>query len=218
LIKKTFADNNIIFSIERLTYCLSILNEKYVCGNNLSYYFEKIKHLLICNGIEYLPYSNPIKLTHKNDFTLNIFTGFTAWYTMRSNYTSELNFVLNYIKEILCKNNEINYEFFIGWLAHIIQKPEVQTGIWILMKCSEGTCEDIFWKWFCNNIIGRRNSLPNTTINKLSQKFDFSRKNKLLIICNEVNSCNISKSKDEFNLIVNDQHIKYKRHTIYYNN
>lgn len=69
-------------------------------------------------------YPNP-SICPKNHF--NMWRPFEMEYvTEYTHQDDELNFILNHIK-ILCGNDEILYNYFIKWIAQLIQYPETKT-------------------------------------------------------------------------------------------
>lgn len=70
-------------------------------------------------------YPNP-KLCPANHF--NMWRPFEMeLVTEYQNKKTELNFILNHIK-ILCNNDEVVYDYFIKWIAQMVQYPEVKTN------------------------------------------------------------------------------------------
>ncbi len=72
--------------------------------------------------------------------TYNLFDGFIAPHegTGHEQY-------LNYIKKALCKDNTQHYDYIISYIAHMVQKPEEQPDVAIvLFGESKGTGKDTF--------------------------------------------------------------------------
>jgi hypothetical protein len=81
------------------------------------------------NGIGYYP--NVSKLP-KHVF--NTFQGFGC-----QPNSGDIALILKHIREVLCASDEKASDYFIDWLAHIVQKPNVKPTVAILMKSAEGT-------------------------------------------------------------------------------
>jgi hypothetical protein len=98
--------------------------------------------------------------------TLNLWQGMTAlpqqgsWTTLRQ-----------YIEHVLCSSDEDAYQYFIHYLAHMLQKPEEKPGVMIVMLggqgIGKGTLEVILRKMFAattlmvsdvDSVVGRFNS------------------------------------------------------------
>jgi hypothetical protein len=88
------------------------------------------------NGIGYYP--NSLKLP-KGVF--NTFQGFGC-----KPKAGDVNLILKHINEVLCDGNGEAAKYFIEWLAHIVQYPEVKPTVAILMKSAEGTGKGTIYK------------------------------------------------------------------------
>ena len=82
-----------------------------------------------CNGIGYYP--NTSKLP-KHVF--NTFQGFGC-----QPQTGDITLILKHIREVLCARDDKAADYFIEWLAHIVQKPNEKPTVAILIKSAEGT-------------------------------------------------------------------------------
>lgn len=47
--------------------------------------------------------------------------------------------ILDYLKEVICDNNQSNYEYLLNWLAYCVQFPERQGGVAIVCRGQKGT-------------------------------------------------------------------------------
>ena len=47
--------------------------------------------------------------------------------------------LLDYLKEVICDNNEENYHYLINWLAYCVQYPERQGGVAVVCRGEKGT-------------------------------------------------------------------------------
>jgi hypothetical protein len=47
--------------------------------------------------------------------------------------------LLDYLKEVICDNNEQNYHYLINWLAYCVQHPERQGGVAVVCRGEKGT-------------------------------------------------------------------------------
>lgn len=127
--------------------------------------------------------------------TFNLFDGFEAEkhlhlikdFTLEQIETNSKTF-LNHIK--LLTNNEP--EYFIKWLAHIIQKPYIKEATTPLFRdkgqflnSGGGTGKNLFFDNFGEKILGEKYYLTIGTNNELYSSFNEHLENKLLVCIEE---------------------------------
>lgn len=81
---------------------------------------------------------NPDPNLQPNPRFYNLFTGF-EW--TRDNCTENFENIrpyLEHLKKRLCNGNEEYYNYLVKWMAHLIQKPHVKTGVALVMKSKPG--------------------------------------------------------------------------------
>lgn len=49
---------------------------------------------------------------------------------------------LKHLYENICRGNEENYRYLLGWLAHLIQRPEEKPGVAVVLRGKKGTGKD----------------------------------------------------------------------------
>lgn len=49
---------------------------------------------------------------------------------------------LKHLFKVICRENEENYRYLLGWLAHLIQRPEEKPGVAIVFRGKKGTGKD----------------------------------------------------------------------------
>lgn len=192
-ITKNFRDGTIEFQDISKS---SLLNDLSVYGNKIYNRLlndSEFRKMITYDCKKFLP-TNKENYRANKDKIFNTFTGFPVW-----NYEYEdeidLTLILDHIKEILCKGRQDIYNFFLGWLAKIVQKPEEKTMVCVLMKSEQGAGKGSFWDWFCEDILGFNNSVSNTNIDKVLCKFNCLTLNKLLVICNETKNYSVAHSE-----------------------
>ncbi len=50
--------------------------------------------------------------------------------------------LLRHIKKYICKNDPVAYRYFVGWLAHLVQKPEDKPGVAVVLRGPKGAGKD----------------------------------------------------------------------------
>lgn len=92
--------------------------------------------------------------------------------------------LLEHIKHIICKDDDEKYDYFIKWLAHILQKPHIQTGVVIALQSVQGAGKGILFNDFLKPIIGYAAS-QLTKMGELTGQFNEILHKKVLININE---------------------------------
>lgn len=50
--------------------------------------------------------------------------------------------LLKHIKRYICKNDPVAYRYLLGWLAHLVQKPEDKPGVAVVLRGPKGAGKD----------------------------------------------------------------------------
>jgi len=54
-------------------------------------------------------------------------------------------FILNYLFEVICSSDPVNFEYLISYLAHMYQKPEEKPGVMLVLLGKQGTGKGMFF-------------------------------------------------------------------------
>jgi hypothetical protein len=169
-------------------------------GNKIEYkmydllarYFNKIKY----QYVEFFPYSimshnfkAKLELQEQN-CVLNTFSGFSHNYEEDFEINGcNISLILSHIMTLCGDENEENlhniYEYFINWLAHIIQKPDIKTEKCIIIKSDQGVGKSIFFEWFGKSIINEDYYYTTENIENITSKFNSETCDKILIVLEE---------------------------------
>jgi uncharacterized protein DUF5906 len=84
----------------------------------------------------------------KDGFRYNLWRGF-AVYANPHTRKSCAKF-LAHVKDNICAGNEEHYNWVLGWLAHMVQRPEQKPGVALVLRGKEGA-----GKGFFANMLGR---------------------------------------------------------------
>ena len=79
-----------------------------------------------------------------------------------------------------------NVEFVMRWLAHIIQRPYVKTGVGVLLQGEEGVGKDIILHWFGEKLLGPLLFTQTADINDMFGPHAIGLKNKTFVVIDEV--------------------------------
>lgn len=97
----------------------------------------------------------------------------------------DCSFIINHIIEILCDGNEEAGNYFIQWLAHMFQYPEIKPSVAIFMKSVEGTGKGSLFR-LLHKMLGVHTSQINGA-ELVTRGFNGILTAKLLIFADEVN-------------------------------
>jgi len=77
-----------------------------------------------------------------------------------------------HIKEIVCGNNPLTYEYQIQWLAHLIQKPWEKPGVAIVMRGLRGVGKGTFANDIVRPLVGNRSFIGVEKPEHLTGRFN----------------------------------------------
>lgn len=127
------------------------------------------------NGISFHP--NPKNLP-KGSYNL-----FEGWHC--NPVPGDCSFIINHIKNILCNGNEEAANYFIQWLAHMFQYPEIKPTVAIYLKSVEGTGKGSLFR-LLQKMLGVHTGQINGA-ELVTRDFNAVLIAKLLIFADEVN-------------------------------
>lgn len=144
--------------------------------------------MTIYSDIDFIPY------LYKDDIDINIFNLFSGFRfdalieDVEPEYYNDIKPILSHLKEVLCSDDEIIYDYVLKWIAHIVQKPCDKAGVpVILMKSEQGSGKNLFWD-FMGNVIGKKYIVTINDLNALTNKFNGRTEGKLLTLLNEIDN------------------------------
>ena len=127
------------------------------------------------NGIGFYPNVNKLP---KGCYNL-----FEGWHCKPMQGDS--SFIINHIKNILCNGNQEAGDYFIQWLAHIFQYPDVKPSVAVFLKSVEGTGKGSLFR-LLQKMLGVYTSQINGA-ELVTRNFNGILTAKLLIFADEVN-------------------------------
>ena len=116
--------------------------------------------------------------------------------------------LIDHIKNILCDNDMISFNYVIHWMAHVIQHPtkKIKTALVVISK-TEGTGKGIIFEQLMKKIIGRNYF---SYIDNLQSIINFNEPllNKSYIVFDEVEKTNIGfKLADRLKSLITEESI-----------
>ena len=144
----------------------------------------------------------PLPLNKRNDEEKTYYNSFDGFIIEKDNIiNNNINFedtkIYEHIKN-LCNNEKKVYEYFIKWMAQIIQYPDILSNVCLIFRSDEGVGKDTFFNWFGNKILGHKYYLNLENTDLIFGGFNSIYKNKFLTILNE---SDIKKTKEIINSI-----------------
>ena len=87
---------------------------------------------------------------------------------------------MNHIKKIICDDNIQVFNYFMAFLANLLQHPHNKANTALIIKSIQGTGKDTILNWFGNNILGAEYYFNEDSIELLFGRFNRSMENKIL--------------------------------------
>lgn len=151
-------------------------NKSYVAGLNRGKAWAKWENkAFFDNGIGFYP-----NLSKLPKGCYNLFDGWLC-----EPKQGDCSFILNHINQVLCDGNLQAGKYFIQWLAHIFQKPDVKPSVSVFIKSVEGTGKGSLFRML-QEILGVYASQINGA-ELVTRNFNGILTAKLLIFADEVN-------------------------------
>lgn len=113
----------------------------------------------------------------------NLFSGFK--HTPGAYNEALFEPIRKHIWEVYASKNEEYYDYFIKWLAHLIQKPSQRLNVAIILKSRQGAGKNIIMEFIMKEVIGKKYCLYVDKIDDLFSKFNSRLANKILTLCDE---------------------------------
>ena len=155
------------------------------------------------NGLDFLPFSriSDDDSKHANNF-YNMFRPFAAQWVPREEWSQERpEWFLDYIYNGLANGHQGKGDWLVNFIAHIVQKPEVNQEVCLVLRGNQGTGKDTITV-LLGRIFGERNNYIHRTADvyeAFPEKAGFNSclKNKLILQFNEVDGADTSKIKNK---------------------
>jgi hypothetical protein len=108
-------------------------------------------------------------------------------YTLYNNHTIIKPF-LDHLFIIICNQNNELYEYFLNWISYLLQNPGSKTETAFIIIGEQGTGKNKFFTDVISKLFGRYAISNENNLNKTIGRFNSSFENKILVICNELQS------------------------------
>ncbi len=185
--------------------------EKKECSFIEKWFLDKDKKKY--DRIKFYPYGTQENYDYDLTF-FNTFNGYDIEFlkdkTIYSYDEEDFQFILNHMRD-LSNNNEDHYNYFLNYLAHIIQKPYEQPKISLIFQTKPGVGKDKFFNWFGHKIIGSKYYLNTDNIESIFGRFTSSLENKILVIMTEIESTDTFKANQKMKNFIDGDQLRIER-------
>lgn len=174
------------------TYQLRFVNDSFITKSLRRIHLWKedgeqitVHHLLINHFSKFV--MKGVKFYSNSESVMSLFHGY-AHKTLEQVDENKIQMFLDFIKEVICDNNEQVYEYVINWISFIVQHPGKKSGIALVLKGLQGVGKNRFTDTLCEMMKGY--SAKNITdISELTGQFNSIVEGKMLIVLNELKNC-----------------------------
>ena len=113
---------------------------------------------------------------------------------------------LDHIHHIFCSGKQEQSDYFIHWLAHLVQKPDDKPGVAIVLQSGQGFGKGLFMT-LLEEIVGRRYVSRITDAHQVAGGFSGQMKDKMLINFDEATWGGDKKSNGRLKALVTEIHL-----------
>jgi hypothetical protein len=92
---------------------------------------------------------------------------------------------LTYVREVVCSNNKVHYEWVIAWLSDMFQNPGRKPGTALVLVGVQGAGKTFLGEHVLGKIVGPSHYAQLKDITKLTDKFNTLIDNKIFVQCDE---------------------------------
>ena len=114
---------------------------------------------------------------------------FNTWSKLKAdnnlNNTIDVNPLLEFLKEIICNNNNEMYKYLITWLRTICKTPWNKTQSVLLFYSKQGSGKGTLVNWLIKYLFGIHNS-TYASVNTITQKHNKTLSNKIFVGVDEL--------------------------------
>lgn len=118
----------------------------------------------------------------KSYVSLNLFTGYSVK-PLDSN--KDIRLIYKHIKDVLCSGDLTAYNYFLDWIAHMLQKPQEIVGTAPVFIGEQGGGKGVIIENLLGRIVGRDHFLATGHAENYTDKFNSQLEGKLLINIDE---------------------------------
>jgi phage/plasmid-associated DNA primase len=113
---------------------------------------------------------------------------------------------LDQVYNIIYNSNNDLYEYILNWISYLLQNPGSKTETAFIIIGEQSTRNNTFFTDVISKLFGRYAIANENNINNIIGRFNSSYENKILVICNELQSIDNEKhlNKDCLKSLITD--------------
>lgn len=144
---------------------------------------------------------DPSYIGEKPGEELNLFRGFKA--KLLDNYDPDIvQPILDHLRNVLCNNDEANYQYKTKWLALIVQRPQVKNGTALVDHGKQGAGKNILYEFFGEKVIGKDHYLYVADYDQLTGQFNAQFLGKVFVLGDEITYSGGHKANNKLKSII----------------
>jgi hypothetical protein len=117
--------------------------------------------------------------------TFNVFDGLKAKKLDILNM-KKITLLLDHIKYVLADGNEINNQYILSWLSHIVKSPQSKTKIMLILYSDKfQTGKGTFAEFLLKYVIGMSIGCKTPHLHQIAGKFNELTRNKLMVVLDD---------------------------------
>ena len=162
------------------------------------YWFNHPQRRTYLNGFVFLPKGNC------PDSTYNLWQGFGVEPVQR-----DATPIQDYVKEVLCKNDHMNFTYLINWLAYGVQNADRQGEVAVVMRGLKGTGKSTLGRLMVK--IYGRHGMQVTNSKHLVGNFNAHLQGKVFLFADEAFFAGNRQDEDVLKGLVTEQYVTIER-------
>jgi len=147
-------------------------------------------------------------------------TGFTPYPSSQSilnfwvgpiepDISGDASLILNHLQEVVCSGDSVNFEYLIGYLAHMIQKPAEKPGVMIVLLGRQGTGKGMFFRLL--QAIWKRTTLQVTDVDQVVGRFNACLERNFAVCMDEALFAGDRKALDRLKSLITEPQINIEQ-------
>ena len=139
-------------------------------------------------GFEFDPSKEDTLIETENGLFVNQWRGYAIPPTDDPVSDEDVQPFIGYVRTILANNDPVAFNWIIGWLADMFQKPERKSGTAMVLVGQPGSGKSMLGEVFIRPIIGYNHSMQTNTVESVVGQFNSDSAHMLLIQCDEASN------------------------------
>lgn len=175
-----------IFTEMNVPISVNMKKQQQTLFNIVDKYLNNFENIEVLKGLGYKP-SNEIIYNYDDSKYLNSYIAPKFPYNVVTEEVTEKNFENMYkIIAHLCKNDKNIIDYFMNWLAHILQNPTVKLPTSFIFMGAHGTGKGVLRNYILNYLFGS-NNVTEITQNTIIRGWGDYIRNTQIIFADEIN-------------------------------